>query len=50
MLLLLALFAYVGNAQGWVSNAVAVPLALLGVVGFAAATLRATFVQRSVRR
>ena len=50
MLLLLALFAYVGNMQGWMSNAVSVPLALLGMVSFAAATLRATFVQRSLHR
>jgi len=48
--LLLALFAYGGNVQGKLSNSVAVPLALLGVVGFAAATIIATFVKRSMRR
>lgn len=48
--LLLALCAYGGRAQGWMADSVAVPLALLGVIGFAAATLRATFVKRSLHR
>lgn len=48
LFLLLALFAYGGNEQGWMTNAVAVPLALVGVVGFTAATLAAAL-RRSSR-
>lgn len=50
VLLLVALCADVGHSRGWIPDSVAVPLALLGVVGFAAATVRATFVKRSLRR
>lgn len=45
--LLLAFFAYGGNDQGWLSNAVAVPLALLGVLWFAAVSLAAALGPRS---
>lgn len=48
--LLLAFFAYGGNEQGWMSNAVAVPLALLGVLWFAAVSLAAALRHRSSGR
>ena len=47
--LLLAFLAYGSHAQGWMSNGVAVPPALAGVIGFAGAALVTAHGRRSSR-